>query len=353
MEQNSIKLVNRVCLAIALISLFGSSILLPFYKNQYLITILAEGIVLIPTVFKFVVKHSWPTPKETVFTGIGLIAGILLPLYLNTQQMSMLIGQSLLLLPAILFIIYKGESLFHYIRVKKVGIITVILVVVFTYAMFPVIGLLNMISMLFATNVIEASINNVVGDSITKGLFLIALVPAFVEEVVYRGVIYHTYKKANPRKAIFFSALLFGAMHMNFNQFVYAFALGLVMALLIEATGSILPAMLMHFLVNGTSIVSGVLLGSDGPSVSAMAKEEILDMVIDMLPTAMTFLVIAISVLCMIAKRNSRFDHLKRIVSGEQTGAGHRIVTVGMVVTLILCLLMALAMEVFSRGLLY
>ena len=41
----------------------------------------------------------------------------------------------------------------------------------------------------------------------------------------------------------------------NLNQFCYATVMGIVFALLIEATGSILSTMLIHFAINGFSVV--------------------------------------------------------------------------------------------------
>ncbi len=39
----------------------------------------------------------------------------------------------------------------------------------------------------------------------------------------------------------------FRTLHLNFNQMPYAVYLGIVFALMVEATGSIYTSMLMHF----------------------------------------------------------------------------------------------------------
>ena len=51
------------------------------------------------------------------------------------------------------------------------------------------------------------------------------------------------------------NALAFGLMHMNFNQFCYAFVLGIAFGILLEATGSIFATMTAHFVINGWSTV--------------------------------------------------------------------------------------------------
>ena len=46
----------------------------------------------------------------------------------------------------------------------------------------------------------------------------VALVPCVVEEIIFRGVLYSTYKQCGVGKAAIFTAILFGLFHMNLNQ---------------------------------------------------------------------------------------------------------------------------------------
>ena len=46
------------------------------------------------------------------------------------------------------------------------------------------------------------------------------------------------------------AVLIFGLMHLNFNQFSYGFALGVIFAAVVEASGSIYASMVIHFLIN-------------------------------------------------------------------------------------------------------
>ena len=61
-------------------------------------------------------------------------------------------------------------------------------------------------------------------------------------------------------------------MHMNFNQFCYAFVPGIALGILLEATGSIFATMTAHFVVNGWSTalmaVSKLLYGTSAGSSS-------------------------------------------------------------------------------------
>lgn len=68
------------------------------------------------------------------------------------------------------------------------------------------------------------------------------------------------YARANPIKGILLSALFFGIAHMNFQQFCYAFFLGIVFGFLIEATDSIVSSMTAHMVFNASSLLLTYLL---------------------------------------------------------------------------------------------
>ena len=59
----------------------------------------------------------------------------------------------------------------------------------------------------------------------------------------------------SPVWAVMITALLFGAMHVQFDKVVPTAMLGLAMGYLVVRTGSIVPAMLFHLLNNTTAVV--------------------------------------------------------------------------------------------------
>ena len=46
------------------------------------------------------------------------------------------------------------------------------------------------------------------------------------------------------------SGLIFGLMHLNFNQFSYGFVLGVIFAAVVEASEVFMSSMAIHFLIN-------------------------------------------------------------------------------------------------------
>ncbi len=93
------------------------------------------------------------------------------------------------------------------------------------------------------------------GSPVVEILFLGIIVP-FVEEFLYRGVIYERFRDCFPAvPAIVMSALLFGIFHFNLAQFLYAFLMGLFLANFAERYHSFFPAFLGHATANCIAIL--------------------------------------------------------------------------------------------------
>lgn len=97
-----------------------------------------------------------------------------------------------------------------------------------------------------------------------QGLILqfitIALVPAFCEEFLFRGLILSNLMPYGKGLAIVISSLLFGLMHGNFYQFLYTTVAGVILGLIYVRTGSIWCSVLMHMINNALSILQTALL---------------------------------------------------------------------------------------------
>ena len=76
-----------------------------------------------------------------------------------------------------------------------------------------------------------------------------------LEEMLFRGVLLRAFLKRYPRwVAISYSALLFGAAHMNVYQFILAFWLGLLLGWLFERSRSLLPCIALHAAFNSAVV---------------------------------------------------------------------------------------------------
>ena len=86
-----------------------------------------------------------------------------------------------------------------------------------------------------------------------------AVVPAFVEEALFRGTVLKNLLPFGRTTAVFVSALLFGVMHQSASQFFYATVAGLVIGYIYVHTSSLWCAVLIHFCNNAFSVFLGVL----------------------------------------------------------------------------------------------
>lgn len=83
------------------------------------------------------------------------------------------------------------------------------------------------------------------------------LAPLF-EEMLFRGILLRAFLERYPRGiAIGYSALYFGAAHLNVYQFFLAFFLGLLLGWLYERSRSLIPCIALHAAVNTTVVLTG------------------------------------------------------------------------------------------------
>lgn len=89
-------------------------------------------------------------------------------------------------------------------------------------------------------------------------LFMIALLPALGEEMVFRGVLQPLFIRLvkNAWLGIFIAALLFGIMHLQFYGLIPRVVLGMFLGWFYFYSGSLWIPVLMHFLNNGTAVVA-------------------------------------------------------------------------------------------------
>lgn len=97
-------------------------------------------------------------------------------------------------------------------------------------------------------------------NSMWLGLIYIALVPAIFEEVMFRGYILRALEKSwGIWVAIFVSGLMFGMYHIQPSNILPLSFLGIVFAYVTYISGSLYPAMVMHFVNNGSQVIYGAM----------------------------------------------------------------------------------------------
>ncbi len=89
-------------------------------------------------------------------------------------------------------------------------------------------------------------------------IFVIALLPAIGEELIFRGILLRLFKEwfNNMHVAIIVSAFLFSFIHFQFYGFIPRMLLGIVFGYLLYWSGSILMPMLAHFINNAFAVTA-------------------------------------------------------------------------------------------------
>lgn len=91
--------------------------------------------------------------------------------------------------------------------------------------------------------------------SLLLNLFVLAMLPALLEEFVFRGCVLGALRKYGDWFAIVISALLFGLIHGGITQSVFAVIVGFVLGYITVSTGNIWLAIIIHFCNNALSVV--------------------------------------------------------------------------------------------------
>ncbi len=110
----------------------------------------------------------------------------------------------------------------------------------------------------YSSNVIWAT--STIADYEGVLLFIsTAIVPAFSEEFLFRGVICNSLRPYGKTVAILGSSVLFGLMHQNVGQLFYATMAGVVLAVAYLETKSIWTSVFIHMFNNLSSVVTDIV----------------------------------------------------------------------------------------------
>ena len=99
-----------------------------------------------------------------------------------------------------------------------------------------------------------AQLPSLAGGGFVGVLVVVALLPAVLEETLFRGIILDGIKDIGTVAACLLGGLLFCVFHQNPSQTLYQFICGCAFTLLALRADSLLPAVLCHFLNNAVIV---------------------------------------------------------------------------------------------------
>lgn len=103
----------------------------------------------------------------------------------------------------------------------------------------------------------EAFLSTTSTGGLMVNIFMIAILPAFAEEVLFRGALATLFKDwtKNVHLAVFLSSFIFAAIHMQFYGFLPRFLLGISLGYLYFWSGSLWLPIAAHFANNFLSVI--------------------------------------------------------------------------------------------------
>ena len=271
----------------------------------------------------------------------------------NNELVSLLLSQIIYVIPTVLYLGMSRGNLKERLRINRVKGSTVILLILFSYLISPLLSYLNAVSMLFSKNRIQNTVYNIVVDyPLIVGIIAVALIPCILEETVYRGVFFNEYRKVNAKKGILISGLLFGLMHMNWNQFVYAFVMGMIFAVVVEACDSIIASMIVHFTINSSSVVMSYLQAKKVTGIEAqnlfMKKDELVLFLSSYWIVVIIFCILAFYLLKRIAKIQGRMEEFKKVFSVKKMidSKEEAFLTLPIISGILVCIIIMIGVEI-------
>ncbi|WP_297714639.1 type II CAAX endopeptidase family protein [Clostridium sp.] len=209
-----------------------------------------------------------------ILLQLFLPVGLLFRWFNITDSKSMLLISHVItfIFPAIIYLIITKQSIKDVLKLNKLYFKDSLLIILLAFVCQPIMTFFSLISQFFFENEIGNFVTGIVDSPYIILLLLIAVLPAITEEITIRGVVLSGYEDKNIYLACSITGLLFGIMHLDPQQFLYAAVLGFVLALVVRITNSIFASALIHFLINGTSITLQKLLSFIPERTSVMEQ---------------------------------------------------------------------------------
>ena len=265
-------------------------------------------------------------------------------------------GEMIVLIPVIVFTVMAcratGEGPAKILGLKKIRIGTVFLMALYGLLIIPVTLFLNMVSMLFTENVVTSSIDQVSAYPIVAVMIVAGLYGPLVEEICCRGLIFGGLRKnMSAIAAILLSALSFGLIHLNLNQFVYATGMGIFVALAVEAVGSVWASFIVHMVINTEQMLLMLLVNKVSPDFYSevapqFGRKELLMSMPVYLFVGGFCASLAIGVLAWASHHEGRLEVLSKLKETPEGGVrGKAVLTIPYMIAVVLCVVVIVYTE--------
>jgi len=222
-------------------------------------------------------------------------------------------------LSVVTYMIVTKSPITPTLHLHRVRLLDALICIGLAWSIMPSLSVINVFSQFFVRNQIQDTLLAILDYPYLLVLLLTSVFPAIFEELLTRSLIISNYRKETVLVTCIISGLFFGFIHLNINQFLYAFVMGALMCYVVLITESVYSAIIIHFTINATSttmlyvsniiikafsdneLFMGEIMANNDPTNAQLAI-----MLIGLLVYALFFLPIAFLLIRSLLKRNSK-----------------------------------------------
>lgn len=184
------------------------------------------------------------------------------------------------LIPAAIYLIITKSNIKQTLRLNAIQLKDALIMILIGILSYPVSIFFSLITSLLFPNNVATVIGNLMSMPFIIVILIVAVTPAITEEVTVRGIILNGYQSCSRYKSSIITGVIFGMLHLDGQQFLYATVLGFVLAMVVNVTNSILAGCITHFTMNGISLTIQMLISNflDMSSLSSSQETSLLDL---------------------------------------------------------------------------
>lgn len=170
----------------------------------------------------------------------------------------------LIALPTVIYVKSRGASLKSELRFNPLSLVDAVLIVVAFVSAYFVAVFVNLIG-----EILLSLLGNLIVPDIPLAedpvdylvlIFVIAGSAGICEELLFRGFMLRAYERLGMWPNIFVTALLFSILHLNIQNLLAPFFLGILLGFVVYKTNSIFAGILGHFINNAISVTWGYVI---------------------------------------------------------------------------------------------
>lgn len=187
--------------------------------------------------------------------------------------MTILVALCNYLLPFPIFIYLMKKIPTYELESEKPGLLRFVKYIAITLTLMWLGNLFGLAITALLGVAMNAEISNPVTELINSSnillnLFLISIIGPIFEEIIFRKILIDRTIKYGAKVSIIISAVIFGFIHGNLNQFFYAFLIGGFFAYVYIKTGSIKYSIILHIITNIMGSIVSIFIVSSADAIT-------------------------------------------------------------------------------------